>query len=648
MGLKINTNITALTAHNNMLKNDNQLSESLLRLSTGLRINKSADDVSGMAIADTLRSQHLGIGQAIRNANDALSVIQVADGSLEESINILNTMKTKTIQAASDTQTSETRLILQNDINKLMEELDNIVKNTSFNGQKLLSGAFTNKSIQIDAYANITTDISIQSAESHKTGHITQAELNLGDATSGGAVELVIKSGITAKDLTLNTIDIQLNNKAQNGMGALSDEINRYSAITGISANAVVSAELNIKEGTTNKEFSINGINIGAIDVQKNDADNSLIKRINNKSSQHGVTASISSGGELILKSIDGRGIKITDPTGTVFDDPETINIGHINLIQKGASQFQIFAEISATGTTLMADTAVNSGTELKVGTLIKSGTTLADDMILDALSSGTGTSISSGATLSKDMYVVDSDITLTAGMTLKSGSVVAPSSTIKEFKSLQLTENMTLTEDMLVDTGTELKIGTLIKSGTTIAQDMILDALSDGTGTSTPAGALGSDMYIVDTNVILTADMTLKLDSVIELGSTTITETTTTTTNDTDTTTTINDKSYTLADISVLTQEHAQRSISITDAAMADINKTRSSLGSIQNQIISTISNLSVTKTNIQASESIIRDVDFAEEAMNFAKMQLLAQTGSYAMAQANASTQYILSLLQ
>ena len=123
MGLKINTNITALTAHNNMLKNDNQLSESLLRLSTGLRINKSADDVSGMAIADTLRSQHLGIGQAIRNANDALSVIQIADGSLEESINILNTIKTKTIQAASDIQTSETRFILQNDINKLMEEL---------------------------------------------------------------------------------------------------------------------------------------------------------------------------------------------------------------------------------------------------------------------------------------------------------------------------------------------------------------------------------------------------------------------------------------------------------------------------------------------------------------------------------------------
>ena len=143
----------------------------------------------------------------------------------------------------------------------LWKNFDNIVKNTSFNGQKLLSGSFTNKSIQIDAYANMTADISIQSAESNKTGHITQAKLDLANE-NGGFVQLVITSSITGEELTLNTINIQATNKSENGMKTLADEINRYSPTTGISANAVVSStsSTNIKLGTTGNDFSINGI----------------------------------------------------------------------------------------------------------------------------------------------------------------------------------------------------------------------------------------------------------------------------------------------------------------------------------------------------------------------------------------------------
>ncbi|MEW6500944.1 MAG: flagellar protein FlaB, partial [Thermodesulfobacteriota bacterium] len=100
MALRINTNIAALTAHKNMIKNDNGLSASLEKLSSGLRINKAADDASGMAIADSLRSQSLGLGQAVRNANDGISMVQTADGALDEAINIVNTIKTKAIQAA--------------------------------------------------------------------------------------------------------------------------------------------------------------------------------------------------------------------------------------------------------------------------------------------------------------------------------------------------------------------------------------------------------------------------------------------------------------------------------------------------------------------------------------------------------------------
>ena len=113
MALRINTNVAALNAHKNMVKTDNNLTTSLERLSSGLRVNKAADDASGMSIADSLRAQTLGLGQAVRNANDGINVVQTADSALEESINIVNIIKTKAIQSAQDGQTTESRVAIQ-------------------------------------------------------------------------------------------------------------------------------------------------------------------------------------------------------------------------------------------------------------------------------------------------------------------------------------------------------------------------------------------------------------------------------------------------------------------------------------------------------------------------------------------------------
>ncbi len=141
MGLRINTNLQALTAHKNLIKTDAGLGQSLERLSSGLRINKAADDASGLAIADNLRAQHTGIAQAISNANDGVNIIQIADGALEESINIVNTIRTKAIQAASDAQNLASRQAIQADVNKLLEELEMIGETTAYNGLALLDGS---------------------------------------------------------------------------------------------------------------------------------------------------------------------------------------------------------------------------------------------------------------------------------------------------------------------------------------------------------------------------------------------------------------------------------------------------------------------------------------------------------------------------
>ena len=145
MGFRIDTNVAALNAHAAAMETNRKLNDSLEKLSTGLRINKAADDASGLQIADSLRDQADSLGQAIRNANDGIAVMQIADKAMDEQTKILDTIKTKATQAAQDGQTADTRKALQQDITRLMEELDNIAGTTSYNGKKLLSGSFTNQ-----------------------------------------------------------------------------------------------------------------------------------------------------------------------------------------------------------------------------------------------------------------------------------------------------------------------------------------------------------------------------------------------------------------------------------------------------------------------------------------------------------------------
>ena len=190
MAFRINTNITALNNHNNARKTDDRLNASLTHLSSGLRVNKAADDASGMTIADSLKSQANSLGQAIANGNDAIGIVQTADGAMDEQLQIVDTIRTKAIQAAQDGQSTDSRKALQADISRLMEELDNIAKTTSFNGKQLLNGNFSNQNFQIGAYSNETVQISIGATESSKIGH-TRFETSRTLIYSGGAISTV-------------------------------------------------------------------------------------------------------------------------------------------------------------------------------------------------------------------------------------------------------------------------------------------------------------------------------------------------------------------------------------------------------------------------------------------------------------------------
>jgi flagellin len=366
MSLAINTNIAALIAQRSVSKNSNNLSATLKKLSSGLRINSAADDASGMLIADSLRSQRLGLGQAVKNANDGISMLQVADGALEESINIIHTIKQKTIQAASDGQTAETRRAIQSDIDKLLDEFDMISKSTSFNGQKLLSGNFTNKHIQVGAYSGETANINISTAESTKVGHVNASTIK---PSSVGTIQFI--SPDVGSDGVVRTVgtNIQYNNKYENGLGKVADDINKLSEKTNIKAIAQVKSEASVISGNTGSDFKINGILIGNIKVDNNDADGSLVKSINNKTLESGVLASVSSSGALQLNSVDGRAIKVEGIGKPPIERPNDLStLGELRIIKKGFNTFQITQSTQKSNEIVFIDKALPNYQQLSAG----------------------------------------------------------------------------------------------------------------------------------------------------------------------------------------------------------------------------------------------------------------------------------------
>ncbi|MBA4368669.1 MAG: hypothetical protein C0403_13645, partial [Desulfobacterium sp.] len=555
MALRINTNVAALNAHKSMVKNDMGLSSSLEKLSSGLRINKAADDASGMAIADSLKSQALGLGQAIRNANDGISIVQTADAALEESINIVNTIKTKAIQAAQDGQTTQSRKAIQSDINKLMEELDIIAKTTAFNNQKLLFGNFTNKAFQVGAYSGETVSVSIASAQSTKIGHVTTGNLYV-RGNQAGSVELAIYSNLQNQHFVVESTNVQYNNSRENSMGTVADNINKLSDVLGISATASVksSTSLAVQAGTTDSGFSINGVQIGQLNVQQSDSDGSLVKAINSKSSQHGVLASINNAGYLTLTSTDARAIQVThdsasgEGTDAVFGGTNLSTLGYIVLNQEGSAEITITDIGDGDVVALTTDLETAGTTTTTIDSTIAAGSSLAEDSVLAA-------SWTADQALSGGMFA--SAITTTASSTLVSGSTLAQnsilgtgtiiganssfggdariaavsnllgSSTIEassilnagSILSLSTTEDLTDTVQVAASSvpmagASSLIVGSTLAAGSVLASGSVLQS-----GLSGVAVTIGASSVMGSASVITTGD-TLAIGTVLASGS--------------------------------------------------------------------------------------------------------------------------------
>ena len=324
MGFRINTNIGAMNAHRNAINTNKNLENSLQRLSSGLRINKAADDASGMAIADSLRSQAMGLGQAIRNANDGIGVVQTADGALDEYINIINTVRTKAIQAASDGQNDDSRMAIQRDINRLLEEADNIAKTTSFNGLNLLDGSYTDKKFQIGAYANETVSISIANTRTTAVGQFAYDTGTTVDSSSAW-------SGTDY--VTINGVDIQSGATAKER----ADAINNASGLNvTATAQTTVKGAASIAGGSIQSgDIYINKVDLGDVTFSAGDSTSTLVTAINKISDQTGVKATVENGA-LVLTAEDGRNVVLSgdaaQSTGAAVADLQAMGIGSVYL----------------------------------------------------------------------------------------------------------------------------------------------------------------------------------------------------------------------------------------------------------------------------------------------------------------------------
>jgi flagellin len=170
MALVINTNVASLNAQRQLMSSGNALDRATERLSSGARINSAKDDAAGLAISNRMTSQVRGLDQAIRNANDGVSMIQTAEGALSESTNILQRMRELSVQSANGIYTAGDRQTLNAEVQQLVSELDRIAKTTSFNGQNLLDGSLGKVDLQVGSDANQTISFKVQAMDAKTLG----------------------------------------------------------------------------------------------------------------------------------------------------------------------------------------------------------------------------------------------------------------------------------------------------------------------------------------------------------------------------------------------------------------------------------------------------------------------------------------------
>jgi flagellin len=692
------TNSASLNAQNNLSKSSNDLQTSLQRLSSGLLINSAKDDAAGLAISDRMTSQIRGLNQAVRNANDGISLAQTAEGAMAESSNILQRMRELAIQSANGTYDTGNRSTLNAEVTQLKEELTRIADTTAFNGQKILDGTLGDVSLQVGSDANQTISFSIGAMDSENLGVSDSAGVGSTSQTSANAAEATAAANLTSLgtgDLVINGVAIDAADSSADtasSVGKSASAISTASAIneksdeTGVTAivGETTVGGTSMTGAAATGTVTINGVAIAVSTTTDTAATRaSITEAINAESERTGVTA-IDTGEDssgITLVAEDGRNISLGLATVTAAatglggtNSQFSVTTGTVTLVSESGEDIEISSGATGSASDASFREGTYSGAAAQVSSSLGDSTTKmsAGDVVINGVSIGASSATyDTASSVNKDASAIskaaainavseqtgvtavvnENVVSNTNAQTASAGVTVAASINGVAITGFSTTGDASVDRQSFVsavnaiseqtgvtaiDTG---ELGTANGGGIELVaadgRNIQLATLSAGASTALGVASAGT----------FTGEYTLKSDSAIEvsLGTGTIANSG------------LKVGTYgggedgsSIANVDISTVAGAQKAIGAIDNALTKINDVRGDLGAAQNRLDFTINNLSSISQNVSSARSQIEDADFAKESANLSRAQVLQQAGTAMLAQANAAPQQVLSLLQ
>jgi flagellin len=646
--MRINTNVASLNAQNQNAQTNNNLTSSLEKLSSGLKINKAADDASGMAIADKLRMQASSIGQGIENANSGNALITIADKALGEQSKMLDTIKTKLLQASTSTTSAEGREAIRKDIQKLLEQVNNISEQTTYNGVNLLNEKGADFSFTVGEKS--TDVISMKTAYAVNTEGLGSSERDFANsgvihADDGGVIAgLAIEGEATDAKLTVGSTAGSTIGVTFSAGGSVMISGNNVTQLSGGAAGMIITTEnvediafLNAQadfddsDGLTKIADGVYSFtagvafSAGGIALSHNFSDVTVTMTGTAAEALFGFQGATESDIQKVSGSND---IIVRNATKAEIDGDTADGIGFGDQVMLTEGTMSIHADVPGTDAAI----ALNTVLATTIGNSAELAVTVASESVVQSIS--IHNSLGSGSVLFSTTDGETAAALESAGLTANSDG------------KYEWSQGTATTSNKITFGGTGVEISNLTIEGITKSTaggndklffettgSMTIENLNNSTGNSETiqngiavqvaqltAGGVSSATVSTGFSASMT-DSGLgasQLSGLMSLGE---------------------DK---------LTAETAKNFMSVIDDAMTQLNTVRSDFGSTQGQLKVAIDNMMTTQVNLKAAESVIRDVDYAAESANFNKQNIIAQAGTYAMSQANAMQQNVLRLLQ
>ena len=640
--MRINTNIASLNAQANNAQTNNNLTQSLEKLSSGLKINKAADDASGMAIADKLRMQASTVGQGIANANSGSALITIADKAMGEQSKILDTVKTKLLQAATSTTSAEGREAVRKDVQKLLQQINNISEQTTYNGVNLLNEKGSDFTFQVGEKSQDT--ISVTTAYAVNTQGLGSSDREFANSTT--LVASATGQVIAGIDLEGEATDARLDVKTTAASlvvtfasygGSVAVEATGVTNLTGVGGMTIstdnaddiaflnAQADLNTTDGLTKLADGVYALTAAGT-AFANGASYDFDTLTVSMGTVGGAFTLTSATDASISKKSGTADITVTNATEATIDGDSADGIGFAAAVNVTAGVVAVQADAPATNGTVVVNTiaatttsdtaelAISVASDKAVSSISLYNSGGAASVILSTSDGDTAAALE-GAGLSKTLdgtYVWSASSSGSNELSFGGDGIQISNLTIEGLSkttggsdriALETTGSVTI-ENLIEETGATNALQNAI--GVQVADKHV-----DGASAATLATAFNAS----EVSSGLGAS---QLSGLMSLGE------------------------------GKLTAETAKNFMSVIDDAMTQLNTVRSDFGSTQNQMRVAIDNMMVTQVNIKAAESVIRDVDYAAESANFNKQNIIAQAGTYAMSQANQVQQNVLRLLQ